>query len=219
MSYLEYSPIQIIKILLECFLPYRNLILVENEHNLSNDNIINDMKNMHYIKINAKKINNSSDRNIVTFLILSSNGKYSHSPELRKLLENNVTNTLNELILIAEEVFFTKKILLDIIKDYQKNEHLENQPIFNAYPYYNFVTNIPKVSLVPPHRIMTDEEIKEDIFIEYIRTIDLKVIFTSDPPIVWLGGREGQIVEIQRYSSSSGIAIDYRRIERRMGIV
>ena len=218
MSYLEYSPIQIINILLGYFLPYRNLALIENEHNLSNDNIINDMKNMHHIKINAKKINDNSDRNIVTFLILSTNGKYSHSPELRKLLENNITNSLNELILIAEEIFFTKKILLDIIKDYQKNEHLENQPIFNAYPYYNFVTNIPKVSGIPPHRIISDEEIKQDIFIEYIRLNDLKVIFTSDPPIVWLGGKEGQIVEIQRYSSTSGIAIDYRRIERRMGV-
>ena len=66
--------------------------------------------------------------------------------------------------------------------------------------------------------LIINEEIKQDIFIEYIRLNDLKVIFTSDPPIVWLGGKECQIVEIQRYSSTSGIAIDYRRIERRMGV-
>jgi DNA-directed RNA polymerase subunit H len=49
---------------------------------------------------------------------------------------------------------------------------------------------------------------------EYLSHADLPLILADDPPVVWCGGREGQVVEITRDSETAGEAIYYRRIER-----
>jgi DNA-directed RNA polymerase subunit H (RpoH/RPB5) len=49
---------------------------------------------------------------------------------------------------------------------------------------------------------------------ERLERSDLPVILTTDPPIVWNRGREGQVVEITRDSQTSGTALYYRRVER-----
>jgi DNA-directed RNA polymerase subunit H (RpoH/RPB5) len=161
----------------------------------------------------------NSTHYLTVFLVLNINGKYSHSPELRKLLDSvssEYKTSLYELIIIADELFFTKKSLLDIIKDYQKGKNNEFQIIYNAYPYHNFVMNIPLSESIPVHRIMTQKEIEKNIISEHIKISDLHIIYSNDPPIIWLGGKEGQVVEIQRKSVTSGIAINYRRIEKRI---
>ena len=245
-SYIDYSSNQIINIIIDHFIPYSGLV---TDAKFSKDEIISDIKNIGYIKIEAyndkqsdkqsdKKINEKNDKkndeknneknnekndekNITVFLVLNINGKYSHSPELRKLLDsitNEYKTSLYELILIADEIFFTKKTLLDIIKEYQKGKkNIEfRQPLYNAYPYHNFVINIPASESVPIHRIMSQEEIEQNITSEYLKISDLPIIYSNDPPIVWLRGREGQVVEIQRKSATSGIAITYRRIEKKI---
>ena len=215
-SFIDYSSNKIINTIINDFIPYRGLI---TNAKFTKDEILADIKNIGYIKIETITPNPRGARNKVTFLILSINSKYSHSPELRKLLDIvSNDNTIDELIIIIEEIFFSKKTLLDIVKEYQKNEIYNvingELAIYNAYPYYNFIENIP--IKVFPHRIISFEEIKQNILTEYIKIGDLKVIFTNDPPIIWLGGKDGQVVEIQRDSSTSGIAIDYRRIERKI---
>ena len=129
MSYIDYSPNKIVNVILDHFLEYRGL---KSDTKFSKDEISADIKNIGYIKIEAKK-----NDELTIILILNINGKYSHSPELRKLLDsitNEYKSLLHELILITDEIFFTKKSLLDIIKEYQKNK----QPIYNVYPYHIF---------------------------------------------------------------------------------
>ena len=249
-SFIDYSSNKIINTIINDFIPYRGLI---TNAKFTKDEILADIKNIGYIKIEAINADLSStntglstnvdfsintglntnaglntyaddNKKITVFLILNINGKYSHSPDLRKLLDSVISeyqNRLYELIIIVDETFFTKKTLVDIIKEYQngkkdiKSSEL-NKIIYNAYPYHNFVINIPASDLVPIHRIMTLEEIEKNITSEYIKISDLHVIYSNDPPIIWLGGREGQVVEIQRKSMTSGIAINYRRIEKRI---
>ena len=290
-SFIDYSSNKIVNTIINDFIPYKGL---QTTTKLSKDEIISDIKNIGYIKIEAADaglgrrplvdadaglgrrplvgadagrrplvdaglgrrplvendagclkendvtidvttdvisdypINNTSmitgqEKNsahyLTVFLVLNINGKYSHSPELRKLLDSissEYKTSLYELIIIADELFFTKKSLLDIIKDYQKGKNNEFQIIYNAYPYHNFVMNIPLSESIPVHRIMTQKEIEKNIISEHIKISDLHIIYSNDPPIIWLGGKEGQVVEIQRKSVTSGIAINYRRIEKRI---
>jgi DNA-directed RNA polymerase subunit H (RpoH/RPB5) len=87
-------------------------------------------------------------------------------------------------------------------------------PFYNAYPYYNFSLVVPKHNSVAKHRIMSVSEVNELLQRENIARTDIPIILTNDAPIVWNGGREGQVVEITRDSQTAGSAIYYRRIEK-----
>ena len=126
-------------------------------------------------------------------------------------------NNLDELILIAEKAQFSKSAFIKIIVELKKNEILRDfngeRAIYNAYPYHNFIIDIPNHIMVPSHRIMTEEEIQKELYTEYIKKGDIYTIYEYDPPIIWLGGRDGQIIEIIRKSITSLEAPVYRLIK------
>jgi len=231
----------IVEILLTKFLPYRNLELVETaninnkiveEMNIYdplvpnrilgdfNDMIINNIKNAGYIQIDAIRKNPRGDRNLVVFLILSDDdkqGDIKKNKNIKKVIDMNLSDQLDEIIIIAEKMQFLKSSFIKIIIELKKNEILKDfngeRSIYNAYPYHNFLIDIPNHIMVPNHRIMTEQDIQNELYSEYIKKNDIYTIYEYDTPIVWLGGRDGQIVEVIRKSITSLESPIYRLIK------
>ena len=219
--------------LIDKFLPHRGLTLAPRglaegaaPREFSGDEVISDMEQFAYVRLDALRAAPRGGRDWVVIIILSATGKYSlHSPDLRKLLDGIDTERatkegrLDEVIVVAEEPFFGKKNLTDVIHDAQAKQadgaDLDGTAAFySACPYYNFAYVLPENTSVPPHRIMAPAEVDALLRAERITLKDLPVIYTNDPPIVWNGGRAGQVVEITRDSQTGGHSLYYRRIER-----
>jgi DNA-directed RNA polymerase subunit H (RpoH/RPB5) len=148
---------------------------------------------------------------------------------------------LDELILVAEEEFFGKKNVMDVFREFAARaararaaaraaaprgaqpadvavgveaDAAGAAPYFSAHPYHMFAMNIPKHVCVPPHRVMAAAEVADLLASQRIANVrSLPIVFETDPPIVWCGGREGQVVEITRDSEVAVRAVNYRRIQ------
>lgn len=192
------------------------------------DNIIHDMTQFNYVRIDAENTNPRNNRNWVIILVLKVDGKYSeHAPKLRELLEGieseriSKENLLDEVIIVTDPEFFSKKSLMEEIAKrttLATDPNIDNKPFFNVFPYRNFVEVIPEHVCVPNHTLLTDKEAADLLADEYINRSDLPSIFHNDPPVVWIGGREGQIVCIRGASETAGEVIRYRKIERGISV-
>ena len=228
-----FPPNVIIHNIRDHFFPYRGLIpttrgLARDAEVPAHavDDVISDMEQFYYVRLDAVRETPRGGRDWVVILVLGADGKYSlHSPDLRKLLEGieaerpTKDGRLDEVIVIAEEAFFSKKNLTDIIREAQQRQAGGpdtggTAPFYSAYPYYNFSLVVPEHTSVAPHRIMGETEVSDFLRREHIVRSDLPRILTNDAPIVWNGGREGQVVEITRDSQTAGTSLYYRRIER-----
>ena len=186
-----------------------------------NDMIVNNIKNAGFIQIDAMRTVPRGERNLVVFLILSDDDeKKKKNKNIKKIIDNyalDKDNNLDEFIIITEKSEFLKSAFIKLMTELKMNEIGKDfkgeKAIYNAYPYHNFLVDIPNHVSVPRHRIMEDREIQDNLFSEYIKANDIYTIYEFDPPIVWLGGRDGQIVEVIRLSSSSLEAPVYRLIK------
>ena len=193
----------------------------------SSDTIISNMGQFHYERIDGRLNTPRGARDWVIVLVLSANGKYcQNGPALRSLL-SSIENErvvkegrLDELFIFAEEAFFTKKNLTDILHEFSSNAPRGVDPAgrasyFTACPYYILATVVPEHKSVPIHRIMTGREVSELLEGGLMKVTALPKILDNDPPIIWCGGREGQVVEVERMSETTGqVAPYYHRIVR-----
>ncbi|MFA6165772.1 MAG: DNA-directed RNA polymerase subunit RpoH/Rpb5 C-terminal domain-containing protein [Gemmatimonadaceae bacterium] len=231
---LGYPPNTIVRVLLDEFFPRRGLRAAPRSlaadgaaRRFTDDEIVNDMEQFGYVRLDAAREAPRGARDWVVVLVLGARGRYAaHGPDLRKLLEGvaadrlAVAGRLDELIVVAEEEFFGKKNLTDVVGEFQATERRGVDaegatPRFNAYPYHIFAHVVPANQSVPPHRLMDAPEAATMLERERLSERDLPAIAASDPPVIWLGGREGQVVEITRPSQTALQAMYYRRIERR----
>jgi DNA-directed RNA polymerase subunit H len=81
-----------------------------------------------------------------------------------------------------------------------------------AYTYEKIIIT-PDNNIVPQHRIMSQEEVEK--LNENRLTSDARrpPIPYSDLPIVWLGARPGDVIEIRKVSGSTGYSINYRVVK------
>lgn len=218
-----FPPNIIIKVIREAFFKYRDLTPTARVPGaelpiFNDDRIISDMEQFSYVRLDAIRNNPKGKRDWVIVLILGgSKKKYYHSNEFRTLLNGieseklSKDQRLDELIIVAEDIFFAKKNLIEVVREMQIKM---GTVACNAYPYCNFACVIPEHKSVPKHRIMSQIEMEEFLHRERLLRSDLPIILTTDPAIVWLGAREGQVVEIVRDSYTTGTSINYRRVER-----
>jgi DNA-directed RNA polymerase subunit H len=236
-----FPPCTIVRNLIYHFFRYRGLELAARGlapdgvvPNFTEDRVIGDMESFQYTRIDARRLEPRGKRDWVVILVLNGNGKYSkHSPELRKLLGGVATEgaakagRLDELIVVAEEDFFARKALVDLISDLQQESAFRRSvekintidaigvaAFYNAHPYRNFSVVVPEHQSVFPHIIMSPEEVAALLTEFYMVRTDLPAIYASDPPLVWLGAREGDAVKIVRRSPTAATSIYYRRVER-----
>ena len=182
-----------------------------------NDVILNIIKNHGYIRIDARNLNPRGDRCIVSILVLLNDDGKDKISNIQKIIESICKNntTLDELIIITDEINFSKKNFKELILPYKKkeipNDYTGIGAIYNAYPTIYFRFNVTKSSSVNSHRIMTKEDIKRELDCEYINISQLPIIFEYDPNIVWIGARNGDVEQIDRLYGST-ISVYYKRV-------
>jgi len=71
---------------------------------------------------------------------------------------------------------------------------------------------VPDHILVPKHEIMNINDAEEVLKTYNCRTTDLPLIFASDPAIVGLGVKPGDMIKITRKSATAGESYYYRYV-------
>jgi len=200
---LEYAPITIAHNIVDNFIPYRKLPSVGE---ITNDNIISSIDAMGYFKIiTGGTVIIIIDRDAKCSREKSEFIKYISTPIKNEYL----TDEFKEVILIMdEEIIESKK---NIINEIMALKGLSKNKI-NVYPFRNFVLPIPYCECVDHHRILSEDEIEKLFSVKYLTFEDLKIMSVNDPPIVWLGGEAGQIVEVTGKSLTAIKTVSYWRL-------
>lgn len=71
---------------------------------------------------------------------------------------------------------------------------------------------VPDHAYVPKHEIVLKEEAEEIIKKYHCRLVELPLIFVTDPAIVGLGVKPGDMIKITRTSSTAGQSVYYRYV-------
>lgn len=232
-----YPPVAIIQNLPR-FFEHRGLALAARERVVADgaappapalpdsDTIVSNMTQFFYERVDARRLVPRGARDHVIVIVLNSDGKYAQNGPALQMLLSTISNErvveegrLDELFIIAEENFFQKKNLTDIIRKFtsisaRAVDEEGRKSYFSAYPYHIFSLVVPDHESVPAHRVMAPEEVATMLRDQRKLRSDLAMIYANDPPVIWCGGREGQVVEITRMSETAGQAIVYRRIVR-----
>lgn len=217
----------------DSFLPYREMDPVGKISRLgenaplqrpTRDMIVKEMDLRHYFRIDAVRRKPRGNRSNVIILIIYGGGKFAHqSPELRSLLTGLESDPaakdekIDSVILVVEDDFLGKRTLLETVRTFQSKEAGGEDPtgvapIYQVIPYRTLSCNIPEHKSVQRHRLMPPDGVAQFLNREQCQPSDLPLIFSTDPPVIWLGGRVGQFVEITRDSETALEAIVVRRI-------
>ena len=151
-------------------------------------------------------------------VIIDMNSKYAaQSPEFVTLLkrlpsfDHEKRESNMDIIIISQNILSShiqKKIAL------YSNDGTKTAGFchIRSYPYHIFSTYLldPDHTMVPPHRIITNEEEDNLLRTTYSEKKFLPRISRNDPPVVWIGGEVGDIIEITVPSESTGVDLNFR---------
>lgn len=186
------------------------------------DRFLAELEHTGYYRADAK----SADEMVVSVLLLAPSGKYTGSgPELRRLITSLDSEDfakqkrLDEVIVVAPEDVIAKKNMTDVIDAIRREsaaraagEETQNQALaghYNMYAYHVLSLDVPRAQCVPEHTIADQEAVATFLEREKIGIADLKRIASSNPPVIWIGARPGQVVRIVAPSETAGEAYDY----------
>ena len=71
---------------------------------------------------------------------------------------------------------------------------------------------VPNHVYVPKHEIMTKKEAEQVLKEYHCNATELPLIFVTDPAIIGLGVKPGDMIKITRKSGTSGISLYYRYV-------
>jgi len=169
----------------------------------------------------------------LVILLLTEESKYDKKQALVVLI-NNINNRKETLDLIIiykkpekvtkriakiKEIEVDKGIISDkkriaieksIIEFYKKNTN--HKISIKSHEYSAFLFKVPDYT-VPHYLLKNSNEIKEFLNLQGGTERDFPIILHTDPMVIWLGAQSGDVVKIERYSESAGIAIYYRYVE------
>jgi DNA-directed RNA polymerase subunit H len=209
--------------------PYRGIKMQEGQ-DIKAENIILKMLNNHYFNIIGVKDTPRGNRSLVYVYLLDNdptkvniNLPVKNKPDFAKLMENILKdpklNMVDEIIILAPDIFFSKKAIMLYFKELIAKEATEvydeagNKPYFTASRSDLFSFNWPAHESTFKHEIMSKEEVASMMARERITMDSLPILNVDDPACAWIGGRIGQVVRITRLSEITGISIIYRRIK------
>jgi DNA-directed RNA polymerase subunit H (RpoH/RPB5) len=154
------------------------------------------------------KKENKSDIHVYYLVILYPNTDYDSKRSEFKKLMNMITYPRSDVMLIST----AKKIGTHLQKFINKiNEDHKTQTVY-AYGYQLFKTIVPEYSLAPKYTILTDEEIKIQLDTMYIDKNSLPKILDTDPQMIWIGAKDGQIVRYEYLSEVTIHNIRYAKV-------
>ena len=193
------------------FLNYRNLQPITEKYKNSiefYDNI-NYNKYIYILSIsnNIKNYNINNIKEKVTYIILLHyQSEYdSKTAEFKKLI-NTIEYKNCDIIIISKDKLSThvSKQINILSTNYKK--------IF-SYSYNLFKIVIPKHILCSPHRILNKEEIDEILHNNLeSKKIYISKILIDDPMCVWIGGKKGDVILIERLSEITAESICLRYV-------
>lgn len=222
MDEINYIPIKILDILINEFIPYRGFELSDKDK-YSTDKILRMYSSLDFIEINAiNKKNPRGQRDKILFIITN---EYRKVKNIKKIIENNIednvyykNNTLDELFLVTNVDTIKNESNMEKIYNLIKNQKPNDYEGLFAYiticPHKRFAQKIPDAVCVFKHTILTNEEANKILEEEKIDKKSLNIIFSTDPPVLWEGGRIGEIVHIERTSETSLKSMNLRIIKR-----
>ena len=136
-----------------------------------------------------------------------------------KLKQTNIYEYIDDIFEVEQILSPTDELLIitkdkvnQITKDLLVNIYNNDKKVVNIYNLNDFLFNIMKHDMVPPHRILSADE-KKDIYTKYYITDDkqLPEISRFDPVALAIGLKSGDLVEIIR-SSPTAITTKYYRL-------
>ena len=115
---------------------------------------------------------------------------------------NSAEQSINIMIVSYEPAPTVRKLIDDLLS--KDNVHIE------LLRYAPFVIEVPKHSMAVPHVVLNAEQ-KTELETE-LRGFTLPKILEKDPMVIWIGGRRGDIIKIDRLSEISGVITAYRKV-------
>lgn len=220
---MESHPALIVYKNLNMLLNYRNLNLIDgsileknNKSWLSDKDFTYNIKTDRFVIVEAQdKIEKSPIEK--TFIIISVENEKLNAGDILKMMDKipKIKAQKREfdmnVLIIAENPLntYAQKKTLQYI-----NSNSPGAVRIKSCVYTNLMFDIFKYHSVNPHRILSAEE-EEEVLRDLKTTKNLlPKINSSDPPVLILDGRPGQIVEIQAINFNSGIDIKYRHINK-----
>jgi DNA-directed RNA polymerase subunit H (RpoH/RPB5) len=237
MSHQIYPPIVIVRNLVSGYFQRRGLRraprgLANGREvvDISDDAIVSDMERFQYVRLDALRTSPRGARDWVVILVLSETGKYAlHGPELGPLIEGIEAERpakdgrLDELVIVAEESFFGKKYVMDVVREKRQKaregvgagpDHEGLAPFYDAHRYHVFSHIVPEHVSAGEYTVLSDEEAKKLLADFCLPRSALGVLFTNEAMAVWIGAREGQCVKVRYDSQTAAIGHVYLRVEK-----
>lgn len=204
----KYVLVEIYKNLQE-FLVYRN---VKSDYQfVSSDKFVSAIA-PEYIKITGTRDDKHGKRAFVLFLIAPESKYAINVPWFKKLLATIDTKTMES---DAEIVFISENPLTNFIITQLNVERTTNRKLYiEHYEYKIFTIVVPKHILVPKHTIASDTDVENFCKTFYTVTTRFPKILVTDPPVVWLGAKPGDVIRIDRDSEITVKSIGYRTVIR-----
>lgn len=181
---------------------------------MARDKFITELNQIGYYRLDASTPGGKA----LVIILLALKGKYTeHGPQLRGLIaslnsEKFARQTrFEEVIVIAPEDVMAKKNMTDVVLAFQQAAGGKTAlaEYYNMYPYRVFSVDIPRVRAIPHHAVAESEEVQKFLDRERRTVGDLREIFVTDPPLIWIGARPRQVVRISAPSETAGEAHTY----------
>lgn len=179
------------------------------------ENITNSLNNRGYVTISGQRpTSDVRGEATIIYCVINVGSRYSSkSQDFKKLLKlvspkRTTFGSRVELIFIydnPDEKLFKNADAIDDVKKLA----LVNIHVY-GYGYGVFKSEKPAHVLVPTHRIMSKDEVKDLLDKFYLTEDHLPIIRPDDEISIWLGVRLGHVVEITSPSDTAGESISYR---------
>ncbi len=181
---------------------YRGYELIEGKF-IDYDEFNNKMQVAQHIS--HKFINKNLDgiKRRTDIYLCTEDSKYiTTTPNFRKLIDKHQKESIQLFFFTADEF---SEYIKNALVDYK---HL----IIQNYRHIHFHIELNLGSMCAVHRILNKEETQHFCETAVTHGYNIPQILVDDPQIIWIGGEEGQLVEIRTVSESSGEALQYKII-------
>lgn len=179
---------------------YRKYQLTDDSKFLDYKTFKKTMQIEQYVK--HKCINPQKNNISVYIYLFKNNSKFvKTTAQFKRLIDKLPEENANVIVISKDDlsIYITKALL--------KYKHLR---VFN-YKHKYFSIEISKGPFCSPHRILSDNEVRQLCSRELIiHPLSLPAIPINDAQNIWIGGELGDIIEIDSVSEITGKTIHYR---------
>lgn len=203
-DYLRYMPFVVYENILK-MLPGRN---VNIKHKILNQSeLSSELNHIQYVKIEGTRNEFNVNKKIVIILFSPKTDYADARPTFEKLYNSLLHGNTSNI----ELMFISGKSLSNNIKKFINDQRKKQTNIYvEHYTYEPFSYNLLENDSIMPHRRLTEQE-SDDLLSSIYKTKDrLPKISANDPPVVWIGGKPGDIIKIDRVSENTGESVAYR---------